>query len=611
MHAIKSLGLALIPAIITMGCSGSDVTVTGSGGAESAGGASGMGGLANSGGVPVFGGAPATGGTTSGGTPASTGGANSAGGTVAAAGTTATGGMANTGGAATGGSIATGGAINTGGISAAAGSPTTGGSRAAGGDSALGGTAATGGSKAAGGTTTTGGTKSNGGTSSTGGTPATGGAAGSVGTCGALTDSLGASSVTTPEGVKPGVSNWRVWGTATLAIAPVYTAPLANCGTLVCFTTGTGAGSAGTRTARVAYLDASDQLVATYNLGAFECRGLAAEPDGHFAALLWAPGTATDCNDYTVNGRIYVQRFDIAGTPGWTTELTNLSTTGLGPNCPTDFGLGDSRMDFGGGKYGVYYHVHSQSGHEGDTLKYIDTTGVETTTWPWGCSHSMSNLLRFNPASSNFMPACVTDCYPGTTSSDFTTGSIGGVYINNRNKVIDVDGGCNGSVAGELGGGAVAPSGWKIVFNSHQNAATMGQSSYSKTTMNQDIGFASIASGLTLSGSVVWLTTTTLNEADSAISRYTPACDSTEQYVVGWAETGTTYKYRLGRVNAAGAFIEAPLDITATAKWGRRDDPFRTHINGDIVWSWFDAAASTSLRFARLRSGNTAQCASF
>ncbi len=585
MHGIKSLGLALVPLILTLSCSGSDsssVGPGGTGGTSSAGGTFAVGGSVNTGGATTVGGSPATGGVAS------------IGGSIA-----------------TGGIASTGGSVTSGGIAATGGSNATGGSPAGGGTTATGGSKSTGGTPTAGGTIATGGTQAAGGSAPTGGVAATGGTAGTVGACGALSSQLSASSTTTPEGVKPGVTSWRIWGQGSLAIAPVYTAPLGNCGTLVCYTTGTGVGSAGTRTARVAYLNASDQLVNTFNLGAFECRGLAAEPDGHFAALLWAPGTATDCSDYTVNGRIYVDRFDIGGNLGWSTELTNLSTSGLGPNCPTDFNIGDSRMDFGGGKYGAYYHVHSQSGHEGDTLKYVDTTGVASTTWTWGCSHSMSNLLRFNSASSNFMPACVTDCYPGTTSSDFTTGSIGGVYINNANKVIDVDGGCNGSVAGELGGGAVAPSGWKIVFNAHQNPATQGQSSYNKTTMNQDIGFASIAAGLT-SGAVVWLTSTSsINEADSAISRYTPSCDTTEQYVVGWAETGTTYTYRLGRVNAAGSFIEGPIDVTASAKWGRRDDPFRTHVNGDIVWAWFDAAASTTLRFARLRSGGTAQCASY
>jgi len=269
-------------------------------------------------------------------------------------------------------------------------------------------------------------------------------------------------------------------------------------------------------------------------------------------------------------------------------------------------------MEFGGSRYGAYYHVHSKSGHEGDTLKYVDLSGTPSTTWTWGCSHSMSNLLRWNGADSKFMPACVTDCYPGTSGSDFATTSIGGVYINNRNRVLDVDAGCNGDVAGELGGAAVAPSGWKIVFNAHQAPATLGQSSYNETTMNQDIGFASIGAGLTASGGVVWLTTTAaIDEADSGVERWAPADDGTEQYVTGWSEPGSPYVYKLGRVSGNGTFLEGPVDVTAKARWGRRDDPFRAHGNGDIVWAWFDAPSSTTLRFARLRSGGTATCASF
>ena len=451
-----------------------------------------------------------------------------------------------------------------------------------------------------------------------GATPGTGGGSAGAGgsglggaSTGSLLDRLVVSDATVPAGGKPGRSNYRIWGSSSLAISPVYTAPLANCGTLVCITTGTAdtRTALGTSHAYAIKLDAGDHLVTVYDLGAYECRGVAAEPDGHFAALLWAASTTKDCADPTVNGHIYVSRFDVAGAPGWSTELTN--TTGSDINCPTDFGLGESRMEFGGGSYGAYYHVHSQSGHEGDTLKYVDLTGKQSTTWTWGCSHSMSNLLRYNGDDKKFMPACVTDCYPGTTSSDFPTGSIGGVYINNRNKVLDVDAGCNGSVAGELGGGAVAPSGWKIVFNAHQAPATLGQSSYSTSTMNQDIGFASIAAGLT-SGGVVWLTTTaSINEADSGIERWTPSDDAIEQYVAGWAETSSPYVYKLGRVDAAGKFLEGPLDITAKAKWGRRDDPFRAHGNGDIVWAWFDAASSTTMHFARLRAGGTATCAGF
>jgi hypothetical protein len=428
--------------------------------------------------------------------------------------------------------------------------------------------------------------------SAVGGAPGAGGANVGGTSQGSLLDRLTTANVTIPAGVKAGVRNYRVWTSKMLKVAPVYTAPLANCGSLVCFTTGTQASP----NARAVRLDARDQLAATLDLGAgLECRGIAAEPDGHFAALLWS----------AADKKIYVKRFELGGMPGFSTELTNAD------NHPTDFGLGEARFEFGDGKYGAYYHVHSDSGHEGDTLKFVAAaTGAETTQWSWGCSHSMSDLLTFNPASKSFLPTCVTDCYPGTGSGDFKTVSQGGIYTDNRRKVLDVDAGCNGSVAGELGGAAVAPSGWKLVFNAHQAPMTQGQASYMATSMNQDIGFSSIAADHSAMGAVVWLTSTTsLNEADSAMARWQPASDTAEQYVVGWLEPPSTYK--LSRVDPAGKFVEQPMDVSAKAHWGERDDPFRVHMNGDVVWAWFDAAGATTLHFSRLSSGSTATCASF
>jgi hypothetical protein len=206
---------------------------------------------------------------------------------------------------------------------------------------------------------------------------------------------------------------------------------------------------------------------------------------------------------------------------------------------------------------------------------------------------------------------CVTDCYPGTGSGDFAAVSRGGIFISNSNskKILDVDAGCNGSVAGELGGAAAAASGWKVVFNAHQNMMTLGQSSYDSKSMNQDIGFASVGTNQ-MPGAKVWLTSTaSVNEADSTIAIWEPAGSAQEQYVVGWLEGSASYK--LSRVDGAGAFLEGPVDVSAKARWGQRDDPFRQHLNKDVVWAWFDAANATTLHFARLRSGGTATCATF
>ena len=100
-------------------------------------------------------------------------------------------------------------------------------------------------------------------------------------------------------------------------------------------------------------------------------------------------------------------------------------------------------------------------------------------------------------------------------NGDFAEVSIGGIYLNHDDaKVIDVAAGCNGSVAGELGGAAFAPAGYQLVFNAHQAPTTLGQNSYDEDAMNQDIGFASIGSDLS-SGPVVWLTDTAdIDEAD-------------------------------------------------------------------------------------------------
>ena len=405
---------------------------------------------------------------------------------------------------------------------------------------------------------------------------------------------LTVTTVTAPGGVMAGDSSFRIWGQGSLRIAPVYVTPNSECGTLIGYTTGTT-----TPTAHVAYLGVDDNYMTTFDLGPYELRGLASEDGGYFAALLW---------DTTTNPKsLHVTRFDSAGANPRVSQLADALAA------PTDFGIGESRLEYGGGKYAAYYHVHGISGfangHEGDQYKLVDAaSGAVSNVWSWGCSHSMSEALRWENSSSKFLSACVTDCYPGTSGTNFATDSIGGVYIDNSKRVMNVDGGCNGSVAGEIGSLAPVATGSKLVFNAHQAPAAMGQGSYNAQTMNQDIGLATIGPNGAPVGGVTWLTTTPGNEQNSTIASWAPDTQTQEQYVIGWTEGTSTRAYKIGRFGPDGSVLEAPIDITATAKWGERDDPFRTHRNGDIVWAWFDAPGSTTLHLARISAGRLSPC---
>jgi hypothetical protein len=229
----------------------------------------------------------------------------------------------------------------------------------------------------------------------------------------------------------------------------------------------------------------------------------------------------------------------------------------------------------------------------------------------------MSLLLRYNAGfgAEGFLPVCVTDCYPGTTDPASTP--IGGIYllssvslpVGTPPKIMDVHGNCASLVSAELGSAALAPDGWKVVFNGPRDAVVQGGDAYSSSTMNQDVGFVSVTSGPT-AGAVVWLTTTPGDEADASIARWETPESSLEQYLVGWLDTDTSQHF-LRVVDANGANVDGDYDITAIAQWGSRDDPFRQHFNGDIVWAWFDAAGDSVLHFARVDSRGSYACQTF
>ena len=301
---------------------------------------------------------------------------------------------------------------------------------------------------------------------------------------------------------------------------------------------------------------------------------------------------------------LHVTRYDATGTAGWTTSLDDALAA------PTDFGIGESRLEYGGGKYGAYFHVHGISGfangHEGDALHWLTaTSGAHTLGWNWGCSHSMSELLRYDSAAAKALPMCVTDCYPGTTGSNFPTDSIGGVYLDNATDVRNVDGGCNGSVAGELGGAAPA----------RRVGSSCSTRTRTSRPMVELVLYVDDESGHRVRDhrdqQHAWrgrMAIDHCDEREQRLDRSLATGRRRDRTVRGRLDRDrATPVYKLARVTAAGAFIEGP--VTMGARWGERDNPFRDHLNGDIVWSWFDAAGGTSFHFARVHSGGTATCA--
>jgi len=389
------------------------------------------------------------------------------------------------------------------------------------------------------------------------------------------------SEITLPSTPLSVTFSWRYKGYA--ALTPrLFNAPLPNGNLLVGWTDSSKVG-------HVSYLKKegnSYTLVKTHNIADRQVRGIAALSDSSFGVLAWKEdSTAENC-------QMFVQKWtaiSASGTPTkvYEVELKNLDGSTL-DNRPTDFDIGDSRMEVDAdGNFYVYYHVHSLSGHEGDTYFRVDPKGNLKKYWNWGCSHSMSNLLSYHPVLNQTLSLCVTDCYPGTSGSDFDNDAVGGLYTENKNLLQVMAGGCNGCVGGEIG--MVAPisdAGWIVSFDAHRASVPKGSDNCYDTAYNQDIGVAIVKKDKTLS-SMVWLTNTNEDEFDPALARYGPSSD--KKYMIGWKTKSTRY---LGLMDSKGSVVSGPYNCTVmtiggtskTVSWGARDDTWRTLADGSVAW---------------------------
>ena len=345
----------------------------------------------------------------------SNGTAGGAGGNVAAAGTAGTaptaGSNGNPGGAGTAGSSSAG--TGSGGMSGGGGS-------AAGG---AGGNSAGAGGK---GGNTSGGAGSGGMSGSS-----NGGSAGSGGTVGACSRTVGACTAPTVN-----VTNVNLGVAVTAYGSQSDTSPLPLA---IAAIPGGGSRLAWFGTDKKVYigkLGCDDQLVGTpFSIPAEDLQDLYADDTGGVAMVVRnATNSGTDnCGSGQLCGgtssqcqSTYLVRFNDAGVVQWETPISNLSASRAGYDNGAIFNWKNyqhhGRIAFDGTNYAAYFaaaisvYRSGNSGcidiHEGDRMQVVDGSGKLLTghnSFDWGCSHSWTTRLAWDPGSKAFVMTCATD----------------------------------------------------------------------------------------------------------------------------------------------------------------------------------------------------------
>jgi hypothetical protein len=182
----------------------------------------------------------------------------------------------------------------------------------------------------------------------------------------------------------------------------------------------------------------------------------------------------------------------------------------------------------------------------------------------------MAQLVGYHPGDEEFSAFCSSDCYPDPP----------GLKLNYNTTIQAADSDCHGLVSLQLGQMAAAGTGWKVLFNAQDTAASEAYG----------IGFATAGGSATTS--VVWLTNTDgSTERDPVMARL--GTQPPEVYLVGWRSSNDG-AFHIGRINAAGAFVEGPQQMTSTGPgWNKRDDSFTAAPENSVVWLEGSAGSTT------------------
>jgi len=183
-------------------------------------------------------------------------------------------------------------------------------------------------------------------------------------------------------------------------------------------------------------LGCDDQLVGSpFSIPAEDLQDLYADDTGGVAMVVRnATNSGTDnCGSGALCGGTSSQcqgtwlvRFNDAGTVQWETQVTNLNASRAGYDDGAIFSWKNyqhhGRIAFDGMNYAAYFaaaitvYRSGNSGcidiHEGDRMQVVDGAGKLLSghnSFDWGCSHSWTTRIAWDPGSKAFVMTCATD----------------------------------------------------------------------------------------------------------------------------------------------------------------------------------------------------------
>ena len=220
---------------------------------------------------------------------------------------------------------------------------------------------------------------------------------------------------------------------------------------------------------------------------------------------------------------------------------------------------------------------------------------IQTGGWNWGLSHSLAELIDYQPNLARLTAVGVTDCFPSPALWADTSADGGP-----QNLIFSGDGNCGGSTAVQLGQMAAFTGGnWLVAINAQSEAAfTDGLGNMHPAFTGEGVGVVSF-NGTYTATPVTWLSSTDptgTDEFDPVLARVGTSLAS-NRFLVGWRlQTEGTFNMEV--INPSGTLLSPLETVSPTAGWGNRDDSLKTRPDGSI--SWLEGAAGgTTLQLFR------------